>query len=292
MKSALRLLLSLCLVLPALSRAADPAPAAKPEGTDAKPVPAAARPPSPVGNSEDEAGDVSEVDKDALGPLRERIRPVSGHMFLKKGRFEFSPSATVTIRDAFFKKYIFGATLTYHPMETLGVSLRAGYALNSVAGSAQICSFTEGTDGSQRGCRAPSKSELNGSAPGQLTLMGGADLQWAPIYGKLSLLAEKFVHFDMYGIVGASVVQYQGPYFRTENDSTPLDVVSKSYLTGGGNVGVGLRFFFNRWMTLRTEVRDLIYVEKGREPTPHYLRNQLMFELGVSFFFPTAHPES
>lgn len=289
MKPTFRLLLTLCAGMPLLAGAADQAPAPAPAAAPAPaPAPApkpAAAPQGPATSQEEEAGDVSEVDKDALGPLRERIRPVSGHMFLKKGRFEISPSASVSIRDAFYKKYLFGASLTYYPTETLGVGLRAGYAVNTVAGSAQICEFG-GDTGDTRGCRAPSKGELDGQAPGQLTLLGGADVQWAPIYGKLSLLAEKFVHFDMYGIVGASVVQYRGPETRLV-DGQPV-AGSKSYLTAGGNVGVGLRFFFNRWVTLRTELRDLIYVEKGREPTPTYLRNQILFELGLSFFFPSG----
>ncbi|MCY1015356.1 outer membrane beta-barrel domain-containing protein [Pyxidicoccus sp. MSG2] len=254
MKWTLRLLLALCLVVPALGHAQSSS------------------------KEEEEAGDVSEVDKDRLGPLRERVRPVSGHLFLKKGRFEFSPSASVSLRDAFFSKYIFGGTLTYHPLETLGVGLRLGYALNTVAGAAQICTFTDGTDGgATRGCGSPTMNQLDGQAPGQLKLLAGADVQWAPIYGKLSLLAEKFVSFDLYGVVGASAVQYRGPEL-----STPTG--AKNYMTGGGNLGVGARFFFNRWVTLRTEVRDLIYVEKSRT-TDNYLRNQLMFELGVSFFF-------
>lgn len=254
MKRLFRLLLALGLTLPGLSAAQS--------------------------SEEEEAGDVSEVDKDRQGPLRERVRPVSGHLFLKKGRFEFSPSATVSLRDAFFSKYIFGGTLTYHPLETLGVSLRLGYALNRVSGAAQICEFPEPVEGQPpptRTCSSPSMQELDGQAPGQLKLLGGADVQWAPIYGKLSLMAEKFVHFDMYGVLGASVVQYQGPDL-----STPTG--GQSYMTGGGNVGVGARFFLNRWVTLRTEVRDLIYVEKSRG-SDNYLRNQLMFELGVSFFF-------
>ncbi len=251
MKRALRLLLALCLVAPVLGHAQ---------------------------SSEEEAGDVSEVDKDRLGPLRERVRPVSGHLFLKKGRFEFSPSASVSLRDAFFSKYIFGGTLTYHPVETVGVSLRLGYALNAVAGAAQICTFTDGTNGSAtRGCGSPTMTELDGQAPGQLKLLGGADVQWAPLYGKLSLLAEKFISFDMYGVAGASVVQYRGPDLATA-------IGAKNYMTGGANLGVGARFFINRWVTLRTEVRDLIYVEKSRTADT-YLRNQLLFELGVSFFF-------
>jgi outer membrane beta-barrel protein len=268
----LRLLVASCLLpFAALAQSDAKAPAADPA------------PARPSASSEAEAGDVSEVDKDALGPLRERIRPVSGHLFLKKGRFEISPSATLSLRDAFFRKYILGASVTYFPMETLGVGLRAGYAIPTVSGSAQICNFTDSGDGLiTRGCRAPLFDELDGTAPGQMTLLGGADVQWAPIYGKISLLAETFVHFDMYGVAGASVVQYRGP---------SGGVGSTSQMTAGANLGIGFRFFLNRYMTLRTEVRDLIYVEKAVSPSTT-LRNQLLFELGFSFFIPTVLPES
>jgi outer membrane beta-barrel protein len=279
----LRLLLA-CSLLP-MAALAQSDKSDKPKAPAADPAPAPAAPASPrgsspSGSSEAEAGDVSEVDKDALGPLRERIRPVSGHLFLKKHRFELSPSATVSIRDAFFRKYILGATLTYYPWETLGIGLRAGYALNTVSGSAQICTLDEGEG---RGCRAPTFEEIDGSAPGQLSLLGGVDVQWSPIYGKISLMAETFAHFDMYGVLGASVVQYKGPPTSSERSSARM--------TGAGNLGIGFRFFLNRHMTLRTEVRDLIYVEKATLPATT-LRNQLLFELGLSFFFPTALPES
>src|SRR5262249_57098968 len=69
---------------------------------------------------EDEGGDVAEGDKDRVGPLRERIPPVSGHLFRKKGRFELSPSASLSIKDAFFTKYMLGLALTYHAWETFG----------------------------------------------------------------------------------------------------------------------------------------------------------------------------
>lgn len=285
---ALRLLMALCLLpAAALAQADTSKPAAAPApAADAKPKAKPSSDPSPAqgASSESEAGDVSEVDKDALGPLRERIRPVSGHLFLKKGRFELSPSASVTIRDAFFRKYIFGGTFTYFPLETLGIGLRAGYSLPTVSGAAQICNFTDSGDGTVvRGCSAPTFEALDGRAPGQLTLMGGLDVQWAPIYGKISLLAEKFAHFDMYGVAGVTAIQYKGP-------PASSDVRSTAMMTGGGNLGIGFRFFLNHYMTLRTEVRDLVYVEKGE--SENSLRNQLMFELGFSFFLPTALPES
>jgi outer membrane beta-barrel protein len=273
MKPALRLLMALCLS-PALASAQSESKPDESKPAESKPAP------RPSASSESEAGDVSEVDKDDIGPLKERIRPVSGHLFLKKGRLELSPSATLSFRDAFFTKYILGGTVTYHPLETLGVSLRAGYALPGVSGSAQLCTFNDSA-----GCSAPRFEDLDGKAPGQITMMGGLDLQWAPIYGKVSLLAEKFIHFDMYAIGGVSAVQYRGP------PEAGTSGASSAYIAPGANVGIGARFFLNRWMTVRTEVRDLIYVEKALIPA-QVLRNQLLFELGFSFFLPTAHPES
>ena len=269
----LQLFVAFCLLpVVALAQADTQAPAADPA------------PAPPSTSSESEAGDVSEVDKDALGPLRERIPPVSGHLFLKKGRFELSPSLTVSARDAFFQKFIFGASFTFFPLETVGVGLRAGYSIPIVSGAAQICNFTEGGDGGvTRGCRAPLFEELDGTAPGQMTLLGGVDVQWAPIYGKQSLLAERFTHFDIYGLAGISVVQYRGP---PEGDAR-----SSARMTAGANLGIGSRVFFNRYMTLRTEVRDLIYVEKAVSPSTT-LRHQLLLEVGFSFFIPTVLPES
>jgi outer membrane beta-barrel protein len=233
-------------------------------------------------STEQEAGDVSEIDKDRMGPLRERIPPVSGHSFLKKGRFELSPSASLSVKDSFFTKYMFGGSLTYHPLETLGVGLRFAYSIPVVSGSAQICQ----TDASgNRTCRSPQLSEISGRAPGQIKLLGGLDLQWAPIYGKMSLFAEHFLRFDLYGIGGVAAIQYVGPGDSGSGTSEKWTI--------GGNGGLGMRFFFNRWITLRTELRDLIYVETTSvSPSKSSVRQQIVFELGLSFFFPTAFSES
>lgn len=234
----------------------------------------------PPGNAETEAGDVAEIDKDATGPLRERIHPVSGKLFPKQGRLELSPSATVSFRDAFFTKYIFGGGLTYHLVETLAVGVRAGYALPVVAGAGQICTFTD-DGGTAVGCRAPTFEEVDGRGEGQMLLLGGLDLQWAPIYGKLSLLAESFAHFDLYAIGGVTAVQYAAPDIRRAEGI-------ERELALGANVGVGSRVFLNRWLSLRAELRDVIYQERShRRLGEPILRNQFLFELGLSVFLPS-----
>ncbi len=232
--------------------------------------------------AEDEAGDTSEVDKDAVGPLRERIRPVSGHRLLMDGRFEVSPGLGISIRDAFFTKYVLGAALTFHITETWAASARFGYGINVISGAAQICTPADpGPPAVAASCRLPTREELtlnNGNpankAFGLITMLGSLDVQWSPIYGKFSLISEAFLGFNMYALAGPAVVMY-GP---TNN------------ITVGANAGLGFRFFINQWMTVRTELRDTIYYEVG-VPTDS-LRNQLMVELGFSMFFPQAFGET
>ncbi len=232
-------------------------------------------------SSEDEAGDVSEVDKDASGPLKDRIRPVSGHLFLMDGRFEVSPGIGLSLRDAFWQKVGFGAAFTYHFTETIGVSARATYNLSLVSGSAQICDPAGG------GCAVPTVPELttfNGAtanvAFGYMSLLTSVDLQWSPLYGKIALFSEKILNFNMYGLAGPTFLMY-GP---------------NNQFTVGGNIGLGFRFFLNEWLTIRLELRDVLYNEVGARPDregniQNSFRNQLMMELGFSMFFPTLFHE-
>jgi len=230
--------------------------------------------------AEDEAGDVSEVDKDSSGPLRDRIPPVSGHVFLMDGRFEISPELGIAVRDAFFTKYLFGAAFTYHFTETFAASLRGGYTLSIISGAAQICPPAGSTTGA---CRSPTFDELtkNGGVPqnkayGLMTFMGSLDFQWSPIYGKLSLIAEKVLHFNTYVLAGPAVISY-GP---------------TGTITVGGNIGVGFRFVINKWMAVRTELRDVIYFEQGFPVANTSVRNQLMVGVGLSMFVPTVFQET
>jgi outer membrane beta-barrel protein len=235
----------------------------------------AAAPAFGQGKSEEEAGDVSEVDKDRTGPLRDRVRPVSGHLFLMKGRFEVSPEAGFSFKDSFYTKYVPGLLLSFHFTEEFGISLRGGYAIDTVSSAAQICmNNPQGT----RGCRAPTLDELDAGAPdgtkpyGRMGLIGDVNLEWAPLYGKLGTLAVlpflDMLHFNMYVAFG--------PAFMITGfvDAFPV----------GGNADIGFRFFVSRFFTVRLELRDIIYYERQNTGS---VRNQLMGDLGFSFFLPT-----
>jgi outer membrane beta-barrel protein len=229
-----------------------------------------------------EAGDTAALDRD-IGPLKDRIPPVTGHTFLMAKRFELAPTVSFSFRDAFWTKYVLGATASYHFTETLGAVLRGGYAIKTVSGAAQLCpSPTEA-------CVKPTKEQLDGKGPGQINLLASVDVEWAPLYGKISLLAEGFAHFNMYVVAGPMVVQYQAPKDAGLSGSESAWAV-------GGEAGLGMRFIFNRWMALRFELRDGIYREKTTGATEtagakYQIRNQLFFDVGLSFFFPTNFSE-
>lgn len=292
------LLLALCLILPAAALAqADggtaPAPApsgGSPAAASAAPAPATPAPapaPAPVKKStgpaptaqqaQEEAGDTSELGRD-IGPLKDRIPPVTGHLFMMRHRFELTPMVGISLRDAFFTKYMVGAELTYHLSEDFGIGARFVYSKPVISGSALICNTNDGV----RSCASPDESQVDGRTPGQINMLGGINLQWAPIYGKISLVSEAFLHFDLYALGGVEMVQYAGP-----GDGTSPSLKTT---TVGGRLGLGMRFFVNRWVTVRTELGDVLYSEDVLQEGKQ-LRNQLMFNLGVSFFFPMSFHE-
>src|SRR5687767_13024148 len=127
-------------------------------------------------SSEEEAGDVAEVDKDRTGPLRERVAPVSGYLFLKKKRFELSPSGSITFKDPFYRKYTVGGMLAYHFSNEFGLGLRGGYSVPTVSGAAQIC-----RTGASIVCSDPTMDDLDtaegGAPPGRINAMADLNLQ-------------------------------------------------------------------------------------------------------------------
>jgi len=266
-----RLPLLAVLLLASLARAQALAPA------PTAPAPAAAPDTSPAF----EAGDTAAMDRD-IGPLKDRVPPVTGYTFRMARRFEFTPTVGFSFRDAFWSKLMLGFTGTYHFTDSIGLGLRAGYAITSVSNSAQICPPGQA-------CYKPSAEQLDGKAPGQMKWLFGLDLQWAPLYGKISLFAEGFAHFNMYLIGGPILVQYQAPLNLNQPGS-------EAKWTVGGEIGLGMRFVFNRWLALRFEFRDAIYQEKTQGATEttgsvSQVRNQFFFDIGLSMFFPMTFPE-
>jgi outer membrane beta-barrel protein len=176
----------------------------------------------------------------------------------------------------------------YHLTEFLSVG--GTFAMGTIAatGSAVVCPANQG-------CHPASREEL-WQLPGAIRMMAGAEVAWAPVYGKLNLAAEQVLHFDLAVMVGPDYISHDEVLARDAAEALAASGGKpSSKATVGGHVGVGVRVYLNRFMAIRLDVKDYVYAVKvpnwiegaGNQPRTD-VQNQLFLELGLSFFFPTS----
>lgn len=213
-----------------------------------------------------------------------KIQPVSGQLYQKRLRFEVTPTGNLSLNDAFYAKYFGGVKIGFHLSEAW--SLHASYATGAASptGSAVVCPSGEG-------CKDASDAQLF-QVPGRITSIAGGEVAWSPVYGKLSLLAERVAHFDLSILAGADLITHEqvlGAGAAEETFAAGKRPPTQS--TVGGHLGLGVRIFFTPWLAARLEMKDYVYrVEvpnwiEGKDPRQD-IQNQLFAEAGLSFFFP------
>src|SRR5690606_23077166 len=204
--------------------------------------------------------------------LDRRILPVSGKLLQKGKRQEISPTVGLSLGDPFYTKYLLGLRYSYHFGEQWSVGVGGFWAESTPSGAVTRC------DSRGLGCRLPTKHDLV-RAPGDCDFVVGADGSWAPLSGRLAVLAETVPHVDTYAAHGGGVIQTQ----HRPRNTTRVE----ANLAPHGSIAVGQRFYLNRTATLRLELRDLVYPLElqGRTGPETTLQNQLLFTLGLSLFF-------
>jgi outer membrane beta-barrel protein len=197
--------------------------------------------------------------------LKDRIKSVSNRMFIKSGRIELTalPLTSISLNDAFFQKFGFGAGFAYHISEAFAVQALLTYTLeplNVDTGNATYHGSKETTDIPYAGKR---------------TYLLGADFCWSPVYGKVSLAAEYVMHFDTYIMGGIGGIGGE--------------LKNASNFGFAGSFGLGIRLFFNRTVALKLELKDyMVFNDKVSIkdlPAKSDVQHQLLFNLGLSFFF-------
>lgn len=178
------------------------------------------------------------------------VRIVQRRPFLRRHRVEFNPFMGTNLNDTLSSQLIAGGTLNFHLTETMGVGINAAYSLGNESDL-----FDELVQDYE-------------VYPQVSTVLWYANLQfqYAPIYGKFALFNSWIIPWDIYALIGAG-------YTETELDGHLML-----------SVGVGQRFFMNRWFTVNIELRDNIFNEDY--PSESVLVNNLLFTAGVSFFIP------
>jgi outer membrane beta-barrel protein len=218
-----------------------------------------------------------------------KIPPVSGQLYQKAGRLEVTPSLDLSLNDAFFSKYFGGLEVGYHATESWSISASASGGLGwflsgpTRSGSAVRCDQSTG-------CTSASETELR-QVPGRIRQMGGLQLAWAPVYGKLNVLADAVAHFDVSILGGVDLIRRDE--ILSAADAAALDVAGtnpKQVMTLGFHGGLGARLFISQALSLRLVVKDVVYSAKVPNNGPGQdWQNQLFTEIGLSIFFPTQN---
>jgi outer membrane beta-barrel protein len=224
-----------------------------------------------------------------------KIQPVSGQLYRKAGRFELSIGTDRSLNDAFFVKgglkasapYLqsLDAKLGYHITDSLSLSLHGAVFAATPTPSTTVCPTGEA-------CRSASEVELR-QVPGRIRRILGAEVGWAPIYGKLNLFSEKVAHLDLSIFAGPDLVFHDEVLDAT---AAALQVAAGEdpavVRAIGGHVGIGARIFILEFLALRLDLRDYVYrvrVPNGDPPNGWDYQNQLVAEVGVSYFFPMSN---
>jgi outer membrane beta-barrel protein len=194
------------------------------------------------------------------------LPPVTAQMFRIGGRLEAQPMFQFSIGDPFFRSILLGLRVEQHLDERWSV------AAHALGGSSLISAPIDVCTGSS--CNSPQAGQLR-STPGDIRLMSGVEVGWAPIYGKLSLAGEKTIHFDAYLSAGPEILL----------ERIAPDAVSgvASHWALGGRVGIGERVFFSDNFLLRLGASEVLYGSKVRGRTE--LERKLSIELGVAWMF-------
>ncbi|ATB38635.1 hypothetical protein CYFUS_004070 [Cystobacter fuscus] len=239
---------------------------------------------------------------------------VRHRLYSPQQHLELSLAVGLPAREYLTAHYNLNVALAYNFVESFALEARAGYALSRQTGLARSISES---------FLAREDKQLTDELADmwQMGAHGVVGARWAPIYGKLSLLADATAHFQAYLWAGGglaslrrqSIIQCGQVIDRAQGvcdnrtDVADRSTATESYWrveTRAAPVvsgAVGLRFFLGPRHALRLELRDWIFADRYRvnvvredweagresgEPAPNPgFTHLVQFDLGYTFLF-------
>jgi outer membrane beta-barrel protein len=199
-------------------------------------------------------------------PEREEdyVRVVQPQPFTRGGRGSFAPTFGMSLNDPLVQTFTVGGDLSYYFRDWIGITAGFQYAF----------------DAKRAGQNALSGQQIRAEVR-PMKWAGTLAVEWIPIYGKFAFFNRGIVHWDAFLVAGAGVVN-QGASSEVVADPAKIRV--------SGLVGVGTRLFVTPWMAVIAELRDFIYQESVQTTTGEKgnFINNMIFHVGLSFFFPRA----
>lgn len=194
---------------------------------------------------------------------------VRNRLFTVNGRYEVGFNAGLTLLARLTDHYNFNVAVAYNLNEWFALEVRGGYAY------AKHTSLADQIEGDFFKNTLKQKSilddmtdlwEMNGNA--------ALGVRFQPIYGKLNLMAELPVHFQLYLWAGVGAGQFTRSSLvlcANKPDTTncraidpandKYDVVKENKFGPLASAAVGFRFFLTPNHSVKVEVRDWAYLD-------------------------------
>jgi outer membrane beta-barrel protein len=227
---------------------------------------------------------------------------VRNRLFSVEGRFEIGGNVGFSLLSRLTEHYNLNASVAYNIKDWFGLELRGGYAISrqtSLADQIQQDFFANTTIS-----RANDAADL-----WEMTGHGVLGLRFQPIYGKINLVAELPVHFQLYFWLGGG-----GGLFKRESMVLCTNKVSnrecgeffqETKFSPIVSLALGMRFFLGNegHHSIKVEVRDWSYLDSyfvnvdraasspgnptaGGMPSPNAgVTNLVQIDLGYAFIF-------
>lgn len=206
-----------------------------------------------------------------------KIEPISNPLYATAGRLELEPFFALSLMDPFYAKYFGGVRGTWHFTDVWSVAASFQGGASSSTSSTTLCTAAGGC--------TPSTNEQMWQVPGDIQWIGGAEVRFSPVYGKINVLSSAVLHLDFTLLAGIDYVSSQKVLSAAEAQALAASGGSPGTVGSfGGHVGLGTHVFLGQLVGIAVELKDYLYAVKVGNLDETKLQNQLFLELGVSFF--------
>jgi outer membrane beta-barrel protein len=212
---------------------------------------------------------------------------------LRSLRFEIGPALTSTIGQDFYHAVMVGGKASFFLSDWLAISGMFGQNLSKDFKT----SFHKRLEGvlpanASAADRAPTLNEAH-RGMNKINQVFAAEAELIPFSGKYSLFGKIFANYDFYGFGGPGFINFTSDQGACTMPGPSCPITGMKI---GANFGVGMRTYFNDFVSMNLEARDIIIRNNpsGRDETGDRIADgedltwdsNYMVGLSFTFFLP------
>lgn len=239
--------------------------------------------------------------EDALKEVQGEVQPkdvVQNRFFVKTERFEIAPVIGAVPNNPMVKRRLGGILVAYHLSDTLAVGGQFFYSPD--LGSADL----KGLTNTLVTIAHNGEANVEFQQPLDKMVFGATfSANWIPVYGKINLVGETVLNFDLYGSFGIGYLGLQKYYAVYDNekaasgDPVPVSLEKPTLKSRVPvNVAIGADFFLTQTLAIKLDARSYVYwdlkpqYDPDEKATDGRLYNIFIATAGISMYFPKMSP--